>query len=164
MRELIAYFTARRKAVFGLLAMAACALWLWLPQEPAFRQETLVLKSGARQWPFTVEIAETPQQKARGLMRRRTLAENAGMLFLAPEETDMPMWMKNTPLALDMLFLDNRGVIVHIARDTKPYSLDKITAGRKIRAVLEIPAGTVERRKIKIGDTVMHSAFSGHPN
>lgn len=123
-----------------------------------------MIETGGRALPFTVEIAETPWQKARGLMYRETLGEGVGgMLFLAAEDTDMLMWMKNTPLPLDMLFIDGDGTIIHIAHDTRPYSEDVISAGREVRAVLEIPAGTAKHYKIKPGDAIIHPAFSRHP-
>lgn len=161
MRKIAPYFTLRNLP--ALLVIAACLVWLWLPQETAFRRETIRIESGAQVWPFTVEIAETSWQRMQGLMQRQSLEENAGMLFLSAKETEMPMWMKNTPLSLDMLFLDNAGTVVYIAQRTEPYSLKTISAGRKVRAVLEVPAGTVARYHIKVGDKVAHPAFSPHP-
>src|SRR5438045_3271901 len=85
-------------------------------------QEMLVIQSGPQRWHFTVEVAKTPEQQAKGLMRRHQLLAHFGMLFLFPDMRDRQMWMKDTPLALDMLFIDSRGRIVYIAENTVPYS------------------------------------------
>lgn len=143
---------------FWLLA----ALFLALPaQAGGLRQEPLSIETaaGARH-AFTVEIAETPEEQERGLMFRRELAENAGMLFYWPGARDAAMWMKDTPLPLDMLFLDSGGVIVYIAADTTPYSTGIISAGRAVSAVLELPGGTARKLGIGKGDRVIHRYFA----
>lgn len=108
---------------------------------------------------FNVELAITPEQRAQGLMHRESLAEDWGMLFLHRRDRVLSMWMRNTLISLDMLFIDRRGRIVRIAEQTTPLSERAITSGRPARAVLEVPGGTVERLGIAKGDRVIHSAF-----
>lgn len=108
---------------------------------------------------FQVEIAETPEQRAQGLMFRREMAADAGMLFLFGGSQERAMWMKNTLIPLDMLFIDEKGKIVRIAERTVPYSTRAITSGGPVAAVLELNAGTASRLAIKPGDRVRHPAF-----
>jgi uncharacterized membrane protein (UPF0127 family) len=96
----------------------------------------------------------TSAMQRRGLMRRESLAANGGMLFIYRPPRRVSMWMKNTLLPLDMLFIDKRGRIVKIAANTKPLSTDLIPSESKISAVLEINAGQAVRRGIKVGDRV----------
>ncbi|MEQ9606577.1 MAG: DUF192 domain-containing protein [Kiloniellaceae bacterium] len=108
---------------------------------------------------FTVEIAETPDQRAQGLMFRRQMDADAGMLFLFGRSEERAMWMKNTLIPLDMLFIDETGKIVRIEQRTVPHSLRAIVSGGPVSAVLELNAGTASRLVIKPGDRVRHPAF-----
>jgi len=108
---------------------------------------------------FTVEIAETPDQRAQGLMFRRQMDADAGMLFLFGSVEERAMWMKNTLIPLDMLFIDETGKIVRIEQRTVPHSLRAIVSGGPVSAVLELNAGTASRLAIKPGDRVRHPAF-----
>ncbi len=108
---------------------------------------------------FTVELAETPSQKAQGLMHRTELDENAGMLFLFPHSQKVAFWMKNTLIPLDMLFLSNDGGIHHIHHNAKPQDLTRITSELDSSAVLELSGGTADRLGIKVGDMVLHPVF-----
>lgn len=108
---------------------------------------------------FQVEIAETGEQRAQGLMFRRQLAADAGMLFLFGGSEVRAMWMKNTLIPLDMLFIDETGKIVRIEERTVPHSERAIVSGGPVSAVLELNAGTASRLMIKPGDRVRHPAF-----
>ena len=108
---------------------------------------------------FTVELALTDEQRARGLMFREALAQDAGMLFLYDHEDFRSMWMKNTLIPLDMLFIDRRGRIARIAARTAPHSERAINSGRPVRAVLELAGGTAERLGIRVGDRVIYDGF-----
>ncbi len=108
---------------------------------------------------FQVELAATPEVRQRGLMHRTSLADNAGMLFDFEREQPISMWMKNTPLSLDMLFIKASGRILRIERNTRPESLRSIDAGGPVRGVLEVPAGTTRRLNIRAGDQVLHPVF-----
>lgn len=108
---------------------------------------------------FVVEIAETGNQRAQGLMFRRQMAAEAGMLFLFGGSEPRAMWMKNTLIPLDMLFIDEKGKIVRIEQRTVPHSLRAILSGQPVSAVLELNAGTTARLAIEPGDRVLHPAF-----
>ena len=109
---------------------------------------------------FQVEIAETSEQRAQGLMFRRQMAGDAGMLFLFGGSKERAMWMKNTFIPLDMLFIDEAGEIVRIEQRTVPQSLRAIVSGQPVSAVLELNAGTTSRLGINPGDRVIHPAFN----
>lgn len=108
---------------------------------------------------FSVELALTPQQRARGLMYREEMAADAGMLFLFEREAPRSFWMKNTYLPLDILFLDRHGRIVAITADTVPLSEAPILSGLPAIGVLELNAGTAAGLGIGPGDRVLHRAF-----
>lgn len=110
---------------------------------------------------FQVEIAETPDQRGQGLMFRRQMAADAGMLFLFEGGLqERAMWMKNTLIPLDMLFIDEAGKIVRIEQRTVPHSLRAIRSGQPVAAVLELNAGTTSRLAIEPGDRVIYPAFN----
>jgi len=108
---------------------------------------------------FTVDLARTPRQQARGLMYRERLAPDRGMLFLHARPHVATMWMKNTRIPLDMLFIAADGRIVKIAERTVPHSTRAISAGRPVKAVLELRGGTADRLGLSRGDRVRYPAF-----
>ncbi len=108
---------------------------------------------------FQVELAVRREQFGQGLMFRQEMADDAGMLFILPRPQTLNMWMKNTYLPLDMLFLNTGGEIVKIAERTVPLSTDRIPSGRPVKGVLEVNAGTAERLGLAVGDRVLHPAF-----
>ncbi|KAA3627816.1 MAG: DUF192 domain-containing protein [Proteobacteria bacterium] len=124
------------------------------------RGEVAIRTTAGREERFDVFLAIDPVQRARGLMFVQALPDTVGMLFVHPHEHVVIMWMKNTPLPLDMLFVDKGGRIVHIARGTTPYSLGSISSLRPAIAVLEINAGLAERLGIQVGDQVLHQFFA----
>jgi uncharacterized membrane protein (UPF0127 family) len=103
---------------------------------------------------FDIWFAETSAQQAQGLMFVSDLPAGRGMLFVQAKPREMSMWMKNTLIPLDMLFIDAGGRIVRIAAQTVPHSLETIRSGQPIAAVLELRGGEAERRGIKVGDKV----------
>lgn len=103
---------------------------------------------------FFVEVAATPQERAVGLMHRRELAADRGMIFDFGAEQDVLMWMRNTYLPLDMLFIDDGGAIRHIAKRTTPLSERTISSQVPVRYVLEINGGLADKLKIAVGDMV----------
>ncbi len=127
-----------------------------------FERDELTIETadGARHR-FEVELALSREQQAQGLMYRRSLAENAGMLFVYGKEWPVSMWMKNTLIPLDMLFIRRDGRIVRIAERTVPRSLETISSGQLVAAVLEVNGGTAARLGIRPGDRVLHPAFDG---
>lgn len=119
----------------------------------------LTIRSGTLTHAFTVEIADTPEAIRQGLMHRAELAPDAGMLFDFGMTREASMWMKNTLIPLDMLFILENGEIVAIARKARPHSLRSISPGVPVRAVLEIPGGRAEELGIGPGDEVIHPLF-----
>jgi hypothetical protein len=118
---------------------------------------TIVTASGPH--PFRIELATTPEQMAQGLMFRRQLAPDAGMLFDFGQPIMATMWMKNTLIPLDMLFVDQDGRIVNIRERAVPESLDTIAAAAPVRAVIELNGGTAARLDIRPGDRVIYPIF-----
>ena len=101
---------------------------------------------------FKTEMAITHSQHEKGLMFRKKLCEKCGMLFDFKEERQIGMWMKDTEISLDMLFLNAKQKVVYIAEKTTPFSLEKIMTTLPVRYVLEIPAGIAQKYNLKIGD------------
>ena len=101
-----------------------------------------------------VEIANTPATRESGLMYRNDLGADAGMLFLFPNDEDLQFWMKNTPLPLDMVFIDAARVVVGIVADARPFSTQARGVGKPSRYVLEVHAGFCARHGIAPGDTL----------
>src|SRR5436190_21290185 len=118
---------------------------------------TIVSANGPHK--FTVELATTPDQMEQGLMFRQSLAADAGMLFDYRAPAMAAMWMKNTLIPLDMLFVDERGRIINIHERAVPGSLDPIAAAAPARAVIELNGGTTAHLGIKPGDRVMFPIF-----
>jgi uncharacterized protein len=124
-----------------------------------FPTSELTIISATGKHRFKVEVAETPAQMTQGLMFRRSLAPDAGMLFDYKEPTAATMWMRNTLIPLDMLFVDAQGRIVNIHQRAVPQSLDVIAAAAPVRAVIELNGGTATRLGIAPGDQVVHPIF-----
>jgi len=151
--------SARRFA--GTVASLLVIIVLWASTAPLAGERgilTVVTQAGGR-FPFQVEIADTPSTRARGLMFREELAEDQGMLFLFDRIERASFWMKNTPLALDMLFIASDGRIVDLHLDAVPYSTRPIISAEPVLAVLEVLAGTARTLGIRAGDRVEHAAF-----
>src|SRR5437762_7163474 len=108
---------------------------------------------------FKVELAKTPAQMTQGLMFRTSLAPDAGMLFEYQQPTAATMWMRNTLIPLDMLFVDAQGRIVNIHERAVPQSLDLIAAAEPVRAVIELNGGTAARLGIEAGDRGIRPIF-----
>src|SRR6185369_10544441 len=104
---------------------------------------------------FTVEIASNGAQQERGLMYRRHLAQDHGMVFLFDRPQHIDMWMKNTYIPLDMVFIDKENKVIRIAKNTQPESTRTITGGNNVKAVLEIKAGAADYFRIAAGDKVI---------
>jgi uncharacterized membrane protein (UPF0127 family) len=117
----------------------------------------IVSKTGVH--PFVVEVAVSDEERARGLMFRRSLPEGQGMLFDFKQDAPVSMWMENTYIPLDMIFIQRDGRIVRIAENTEPMSRRIISSGSPVRAVLEVIAGTAKKLGIAPGDRVAHSLF-----
>ena len=106
------------------------------------------------EYPITVEVARTDQERATGLMFRRSLPEDEGMIFLYPQDGPISMWMKNTYIPLDMFFVRADGTIHRIEEHTEPFSERTVSSEGDVRAVVEMIAGSADRLGIKAGDKV----------
>ena len=107
---------------------------------------------------YQIETAVTKDEMSRGLMERKSLAENSGMLFVLEGQEEIAMWMKDTYIPLDMVFVNQDGKIVWIYKNAEPMStrLIRPQTQEPLSAVIEINAGDIEKNGIKVGDTVQH--------
>lgn len=126
-----------------------------------FQRTTLEIRSAHGRELFQIRIAATAAQQERGLMFETRLAADAGMLFPQSEPRIVTMWMKNTYIPLDMLFIDNGGRIVCLLANARPQSLDILSCPKPVRAVLEIGGGEAAERGIRVGDTVRYRPVAG---
>lgn len=124
--------------------------------EIRFERSEITIVTGKGPVRFDVELATDDRQRAQGLQHRKAMAADAGMLFLFPAPQIIDMWMKNTHLSLDMIFIRRDGHVVAIAQETRPFSLDIVSSGVPAYAVLEVLAGTAGRLGIAPGDRVIH--------
>ncbi len=146
--------------MFCALRAAVLAAFVLFPAA-AFAQGTerleIVTRNGVQV--FEVEMAVTPDQRNKGLMFRKALPEGRGMLFDFGAETQINMWMKNTYIPLDMIFIRSDGRVARIAENTTPHSEAIISSGAPVKAVLEVIAGTAKKFGIAPGDKVAHRIF-----
>lgn len=124
-----------------------------------FEQEPLWIETAGERFEFEVEIAATPAQRSRGLMFRDRLAADRGMLFDFERPQPVTMWMRNTLISLDMLFVRDDGLIGRIVAGTEPLSDRAIGSGGPVRAVLELRGGRAAELGIQPGDRVVHPMF-----
>lgn len=151
--------TATRRS-FTVLALAAFAVPA-AAQAPAvrFEKSALTIESGGKRHRFTVEIADNDERRTLGLMHRRQMAADAGMLFDFKRDGQVSMWMRNTVLPLDMLFVDRDGIVRKIHQRAVPFSETVISSDVPVRAVLELNGGTASRLGLKPGDRLDHPMF-----
>ena len=142
--------------VFLCASPAALAMDAAPPQGNLERLE-IVTASGIHE--FSVEVMRSAPQRERGLMFRRFLPQERGMLFDFASEQPVMMWMKNTYLPLDIIFIGRAGKVVGLAENTEPLSEKIIPSGAPAYGVLEINAGTAARIGLRIGDSVRHPLF-----
>lgn len=116
---------------------------------------TLVLKTDSGEHSYSVEVAESEGDRRMGLMFRRSLPETSGMLFLYEPPQASAMWMRNTYISLDMVFISADGLVHRIAANTEPFSTDLIPSGGDVAAVLELNAGQAAKIGLKRGDRVI---------
>ena len=150
-----------RLLAIGGVAATGCAISGKAPgaaEEPAFPTTPLTLETARGRFAFMVEMAETPSTWRQGLQKRPHLAADAGMLFNFQQPRVISMWMKDTLISLDMIFIDERGVVVNVAENTVPLSLATISSDGPALAVLEVNAGTVAKLGVRPGDRVLHPA------
>lgn len=134
-----------------------------LPVEAEMRRETLTLQMASAQQVIQIEVADTIEEKSRGLMYRPKIPEHTGMLFPYGSPQEITMWMKNTYASLDMVFIRADGTIHRIEANTEPMSERIIASEGPVVAVLELAAGAAARYGLKAGDKVVHKAFGNAP-
>jgi uncharacterized membrane protein (UPF0127 family) len=127
------------------------------------KQSSLTIDTAAASQRFTVDLAVSPEDQAQGLMFRRSLPRDAGMLFDFGKTRPAEFWMKNTLIPLDMVFIAADGHIADIHERAVPLSEATIESKVPVRAVLEVNGGTVARLGIKEGDLVHHPIFGTAP-
>ena len=121
--------------------------------------ETLIIETQGGQVHFDVEVARSVEEKAMGLMFRKKLERGRGMLFPYSKAEEISMWMRNTFISLDMVFIADDGRVHRIEERTQPMSEEIIESRGAVTAVLEIGAGEAERLGLKVGDKVLHAHF-----
>ena len=152
-------FPRRALLLLPILLAAAWPSRAAEPQPQRLATADLVIVGAGGPHHFTVELADTPAEMEQGLMFRQDLAPDAGMLFDFKQPTMATMWMRNTLIPLDMLFVDAHGRIVNIHERAVPQSDDVIAAAAPVRAVIELNGGTAERLGIAPGDRVLYPIF-----
>jgi uncharacterized membrane protein (UPF0127 family) len=148
-----ALFAVVLGAVMGLMAAGAAA---------RMKQETLILVTATGERTLSVEVAQTDEERALGLMFRTSLPEGTGMLFPYAPPQEVSMWMRNTYISLDMVFIRADGVVHRIETRTQPMSDTIIPSRGIVAAVLELPAGDADRLGLRAGDRVRHPHFEKH--
>jgi len=123
----------------------------------------LVLKTESGEHSYTVEVAKTNRERAKGLMFRRSLPDTSGMIFLYDPPQPVGMWMRNTYIPLDMIFIAADGTVRRVAANTEPFSTDIIVSGGPVAAVLELNAGQAEKIGVKPGDLVVFPGLGTSP-
>ena len=127
---------------------------------PLVRPDGLVLIADGQRHTIEIELAETSQQKAMGLMFRKNLARRAGMLFPYASPQELTMWMRNTYIPLDMVFIAKGGLVHRIEENTEPFSERIIASKGKVIAVLELAGGVARELGLKPGDKVEHASLT----
>ncbi|TQF37207.1 hypothetical protein UNPF46_19765 [Bradyrhizobium sp. UNPF46] len=152
-----AVWSALKGWLAAVLVIAGLAVGGMPARGASFQPLEIVTKNGVQV--FSVEMATTEEEKQTGLMYRKELADGKGMLFDFSPEQEVSMWMKNTYVSLDMIFIGANGRILRIAENTEPMSTKIISSRGPARAVLEVVAGTAQKYGIRPGDRVGHPLF-----
>lgn len=127
------------------------------------RDDRVELRNDQTEIRFDIELAQTPQERSRGLMFRDHLPNRAGMLFVFDPPQPVAFWMKNTLIPLDMIFTDRSGTVTHVHEGAIPGDLTPIEGGDSVYTVLEINAGLAARYAIRPGTQLRHEVFSQGP-
>lgn len=148
-------------ALGGVTALAApVAVACPNPPQPELPRSNLIIETAGGPHAFSVELARTEEQKSCGLMLRQRLGWGEGMLFHYQPPSEAWMWMANTAIPLDMIFIAPNGRIVHIVKGAVPFSREIRGTSTPVSGVLEVRAGTVDRLGIREGDIVRHAIFA----
>ena len=145
-------------------AAALAVLMVAAPLAACSDEGKLVLNTASGPHTFTVEVVDTPETRAKGLMFRQELADDAGMLFDFKEEREVSFWMSNTLIPLDMIFVGSDGVVKTIHVNARPQDLTSIPSQVPVQYVLEIPGGQSEVIGLQPGDTMEHERIAKPAN
>ncbi len=154
----------RERAQFGcalsfLFVVCIMAFLGSTSADAGMRKDRLTVVTETGRHEFAIEVAETEADKALGLMYRTSLDRRAGMLFAYKKPFEITMWMKNTYISLDMIFIRPDGIVHRIARRTEPFSEAVIASRGDVSAVLEVIAGVADEIGLKPGDRIEHAVF-----
>ncbi len=147
-------FSGVRRLWLRLFAVLGVVFLVSACSGPA--RDRVVLRTGSGEHVFTVELAETPESRARGLMFRQSLDADRGMLFDFKQERDVSFWMQNTFIPLDMIFIAADGTVKKIHANARPLDQTSISSGEPVRFVLEIPGGRAAEIGLEPGDVMQH--------
>jgi uncharacterized membrane protein (UPF0127 family) len=162
----------RRRTILAWSALLPAGVLAWrgwaqvdpTTAQPELPKEKLVIVTqGGVHHDFNVEMATTQEQQITGLMFRKSVPPDGGMLFVWDHDQESQMWMRNTLIPLDMVFIEADGTIRSIAENTTPRSLAVIDSGGPVRATLELAAGTAAKLDIRAGDKVLSRVFGNAP-
>lgn len=149
---------AFRAALFPFLGLLVAVMTV-SATAASFRKDKLTLVTSAARHVIEIEVADTGEQKALGLMYRTTVPPATGMLFPYGDPQEITMWMRNTYASLDMVFIRTDGVVHRIEAGTEPLSERIIASRGRVSAVLELAAGEAKRLGLQPGDRVEHTIF-----
>lgn len=157
MKQWFAYLVFVAALLGGSFAVSAQEEPMRVPVDA----QALKIQTASGEKNFGLEIADTDQKRSAGLMYRKDFPADRAMIFVFGEERPVMMWMANTPLPLDMLFVRNDGSIARVAENTVPFSKDIVASGQPVAFVIEVNAGIAAKLGIKAGDTVKHRIICG---
>ena len=157
MKQWFAYLVFVAALLGGSFAVSAQEEPMRVPVDA----QALKIQTASGEKSFGLEIADTDQKRSAGLMYRKDFPADRAMIFVFGEERPVMMWMANTPLPLDMLFVRNDGSIARVAENTMPFSKDIVASGEPVAFVIEVNAGIAAKLGIKAGDTVKHRIICG---
>ncbi len=141
---------------YGLIAVLITLFFMPIGAQA----ETLIIQTATGDlFDFNIDLAITPEQQIEGLMGRKSLPDNYGMLFVNESAQRVSFWMSDTLVPLDMIFIDEKGRIVKIHHKARPLDETNIPSGVPVLATLEVIGGTAEKLGLKVGDTVHYKIF-----
>jgi uncharacterized membrane protein (UPF0127 family) len=145
--------------IVSAFVLVACSGASAAPPPLNWERGSLSVETASGVHTFSVEIADEPDERERGLMYRTEMAADAGMIFAYDSPQIITIWMKNTVLPLDIIYVNEQGRVMTIAPDAEPYSLKLISSQKPVVAAIEFNAGTAARIGLKPGDTVRSPFF-----
>jgi len=153
-----------KPSLLGSFALILGAMMIFIPihtyaQSQKLESETVEITTSRGNFSFEIEIADEPHERTIGLMNRSQLESRGGMLFVFNQPQIIQMWMKNTLISLDMIFIDASGRVVDVAERTVPHSLDVVASRHKASFVLELAGGMAAFIGLLPGDRLKHRLF-----